>query len=143
MFEVIISVTYWVVTAREQAAEYCARRAGANWNNPGCDPSIFLEGMDHEEYARRFRPFVVVEATTKPGGVYRYAHRELDESEAATLVTRIEEAGKINPEHWEYWRTAYGSEAYFANDVEGQVADLERAYDEGDAGAFRDLWKAM
>lgn len=63
-----------------------------------------------------------VTATTAAGEVYIHNRTDLTEADAAYLAKAVGMAKQINPEHWVYWRTIYGSAAFQQEEAEAAAA---------------------
>lgn len=63
-----------------------------------------------------------VTATTEAGEVYLHKRGDLDEADAQNLAKVVGLAKQINPEHWVYWRTVYGSDAFLQEEAEAAHA---------------------
>lgn len=79
-----------------------------------------------------------VTAQTSEGVVYIHNRVDLSEADATNLAKVVGLAKQINPEHWIYWRTVYGSAAFEREEAEAtHAADMIRrgtAHEEDFAG---------
>lgn len=77
-----------------------------------------------------------VVAETVHGTVYVHVSCFNDEAQAEHLARRVRAKGEINPAHWYFWRTIYGTEAYLEEEAEAaQWADMIRRGSAAEADA--------
>lgn len=74
-------------------------------------------GTVRELFGEGGREWLVV-AETLRGDLYIHHRDDLTEDEAKMLARRVEAAGRINVDHWNFWRVRYGSEAYLEEERE-------------------------
>lgn len=73
-----------------------------------------------------------ISATTHRGEVFLHKRADLTLAQCERLAERVRAVGEIDEDHWYFWRTVYGSEAY-----EEEVAEV--AFILGGGGREDDL----
>ena len=61
--------------------------------------------------------FIVVAENDK-GQIFIHARRDLSLAQCERLAARVRAAGKIDGDHWDFWRTVYGSDAFLEEAAE-------------------------
>lgn len=88
-----------------------------DWSKAG--PLFEVNGEDGPE-VRAPDPIWIIQATTAAGEVYNHPVSFPIEARfrAERFARRVSEAGSIDPEIWDFYRTVYGSEAGQAEEFE-------------------------
>ncbi len=61
--------------------------------------------------------FLVV-ARTRKGEIFIHGRSDLSLTQCQRLADRVQAAGEINEDHWDFWRTSYGSDAFLEEEAE-------------------------
>ncbi len=74
-----------------------------------------------DDIPRHHPDLFYVVATLPDGEMYRHEHLFSQEGDAENLARKIMEHGKINLDHWHFWRTVYGSVAFEKEEAEAAL----------------------
>jgi hypothetical protein len=60
----------------------------------------------------------LVTVRTRKGEIFIHARHDLSLAQCQHLADRVQAVGEINEDHWDFWRTVYGSDAFLEEEAD-------------------------